>query len=140
LVETRCQRGAEIARTMRFSENVAQGIQNLDEHWDGSGLPLGLTGEAIPVYSRIALLAQVVDVFQIGTGIEAARREVRHRAGTWFDPSLAEAFERATASEHFWRMLRSDDLQTALLALEPAQDVRAIDEDHLDDIAAAPPK
>ena len=40
LVETRCHRGAEIARKMRFSEAVAQGIENLDEHWDGSGMPL----------------------------------------------------------------------------------------------------
>lgn len=137
LVETRCQRGAEIARTMRFSEAVAQGIQNLDEHWDGRGLPTGARGETIPVYSRIALLAQVVDVFQTGTGIEAALREVRQRAGGWFDPRLVEAFERAAADDRFWRMLRSPDLQQALLALEPGQDVRPVDEDHLDDIAAA---
>src|SRR5262245_47740154 len=39
LIETRCQRGADIARKMRFSEAVAQGIQSLDEHWDGRGLP-----------------------------------------------------------------------------------------------------
>ena len=73
LVETRCHRGAEIARKMRFSEAVAQGIQNLDEHWDGSGLPTGAAAHDIPVYSRIALLAQVVDVFQ-------DRRRHRRRA------------------------------------------------------------
>src|SRR5215470_296332 len=39
LIETRCHRGADIARKMRFSESVAQGIQNLDEHWDGAGMP-----------------------------------------------------------------------------------------------------
>jgi putative nucleotidyltransferase with HDIG domain len=137
LVETRCQRGAEIARTMRFSEAVAQGIQNLDEHWDGSGLPLGLRGDDIPIYSRIALLAQVVDVFHTSTGMEAAFREVRHRAGTWFDPTHVAAFERVAREEAFWRMLRSSELQTALYALEPGQEVRAVDEDHLDDIAAA---
>src|SRR5262245_11006827 len=35
LIETRCYRGADIARRMRFPEGVAQGIQSLDEHWDG---------------------------------------------------------------------------------------------------------
>src|SRR5215475_4632896 len=49
LIETRCQRGADIARKMRFSEAVAQGIQSLDEHWDGRGLPARIGGEAIPI-------------------------------------------------------------------------------------------
>ena len=137
LVETRCQRGAEIARTMRFSESVAQGVQNLDEHWDGGGLPLGVRGAEIPMYSRIALLAQVVDVFRISSGIDAARQEIRYRSGSWFDPQLVEAFEKVAAQPDFWRMLDSDALQTALYALEPAQESKIVDEDFLDDIAAA---
>src|SRR4051812_37192625 len=94
LIETRCHRGADIARKMRFSEAVAQGIQNLDEHWDGKGQPLNLRGDAIPVYARIALLAQVVDVFQVANGRDAATAEIRQRSGTWFDPQLAAAFGR----------------------------------------------
>jgi HD-GYP domain-containing protein (c-di-GMP phosphodiesterase class II) len=137
LVETRCHRGAEIARKMRFSEAVAQGIQNLDEHWDGGGLPTRAVAHDIPVYSRIALLAQVVDVFQIGDGVEAARREIRQRSATWFDPRLVDAFEQVAARAEFWDTLRSDDLQTAVYALEPAQERIAVDEDYLDDIAAA---
>ncbi len=137
LVETRCQRGAEIARTMHFSEAVAQGVQNLDEHWDGSGLPLRIRGEAIPMYSRIALLAQVIEVFRVSSGVDSARREVRHRSGTWFDPQLVDAFERVAAKPSFWDMLDSDQLQAALYALEPAQETKIVDEDYLDDIAAA---
>ena len=114
LVETRCHRGAEIARKMRFSEAVAQGIQNLDEHWDGSGLPVRITGFNIPIYSRIALLAQVVDVFQISSGFEAACKEVENRSGTWFDPQLAETFKRVALKPEFWEPLRSDNLQAAL--------------------------
>lgn len=137
LVETRCQRGADIARRMRFSEGVAQGIQNLDEHWDGSGQPLGLRGAAIPVYARIALMAQVVDVFQLANGADAGRSEIRRRAGTWFDPELAAAFERVATREDFWQMLRSHELQQAIFALEPAQHSAIVEEDYLDDIAAA---
>ena len=97
LIETRCHRGADIARKMRFSEPVAEGIQNLDEHWDGSGKPLGLSGTAIPIYSRIALLAQVIDVFQVANGPEAAVREAKNRSGIWFDPDLVAAFESLAA-------------------------------------------
>ena len=53
LVETRCQRGAAIARQMRFSEAVAIGIRDLDEHWDGGGKPRGLQGNAISLVARI---------------------------------------------------------------------------------------
>lgn len=137
LVETRCHRGAEIARTMRFGETVAQGIESLDEHWDGGGLPMRLRGVEIPVFSRIALMAQVIDVFFTGSGVEAARREVHNRAGTWFDPMLVGAFDRVAEDPGFWSMLSSDTLQTALYRLEPAQQLRTVDDDYLDDIAAA---
>ena len=137
LVETRCHRGADIARKMRFSETVAQGIQNLDEHWDGGGMPLGLRGDAIPIYSRIALLAQVVDVFQIANGVEAAMLAVTQRAGTWFDPQLTAAFERIAARPQFWTTLRSQTLQQAIFSLKPGQSSALVDDDYLDDIAAA---
>lgn len=136
LIATRCQRGADIARQMRFSEAVAAGIQNLDEHWDGGGKPEGLRGEAIPIYSRIALLAQVVDVFRAG-GPADARGEVRRRSGTWFEPRLVECFLAVSASPSFWETLASPDLESMVFALEPGQHATAVDEDYLDDVAAA---
>jgi HD-GYP domain-containing protein (c-di-GMP phosphodiesterase class II) len=137
LIDTRCQRGAEIARQMRFGEAVAQGIQNLDEHWDGSGMPSRISGPAIPIYARIALMAQVVDVFHTANGADAARREVASRSGTWFDPQLVEVFARIAARTAFWKMLSSERLQEEIFALEPAQRAAMVDEDYLDDIAAA---
>jgi hypothetical protein len=121
LSEAHCLRGAEIARKMRFPEAVAQGIQSLDEYWDGGGMPARLRGTSIPIYSRIALMAQVIDVFHTGNGVEAARREVRRRSGTWFDPQLAEAFERIAERREFWATLRSNNLREAIHALEPEQ-------------------
>ncbi|MFN0192168.1 MAG: HD-GYP domain-containing protein [Aestuariivirga sp.] len=137
LIETRCQRGAEIARRMRFSEAVAQGIQFLDEHWDGSGQPTKARGEAIPLYARIALMAQVIDVFQTANGADAAAREVRNRSGTWFDPQLTRAFDRVASRTSFWDGLKSETLQQDIFALEPARHSVIVDEDYFDDIAAA---
>ncbi len=137
LMETRCDRGAEIARKMRFSERVVAAIRSFDEHWDGGGMPDRLEGESIPVYSRIALIAQVVDVFQIANGVEAARLEVQHRTGSWFDPRLAAAFELVAAKPEFWATLRADELQQAIFNLEPAQQRAFVDDDYLDNIAAA---
>lgn len=137
LMETRCDRGAEIARQMRFSENVVAAIRSFDEHWDGGGMPEGLSGEDIPVYSRISLIAQIVDVFQTAGGIAAAKQEIRNRTGTWFEPRMADAFERVAARDEFWTTLRSPDLQTTIFDLEPAQQRAFVDESYLDDIAAA---
>jgi putative nucleotidyltransferase with HDIG domain len=137
LIATRCQRGAEIARLLRFSERVAGGIYSLDEHYNGQGKPEGLAGEAIPIYARIALLAQVIDVFVTADGAPAALNEVRRRSGTWFDPQLVQAFEHVAQESAFWSALSAPDIAQSVLALEPASHEVAIDDDYLDDIAAA---
>ncbi|SMC62406.1 HD domain-containing protein [Rhizobium sp. RU36D] len=135
LIRTRCQRGAEIATQMRFSPDVAQGILDLDEHFDGGGLPAGIRGQEIHIFARIALLAQVADVFFMAAGPEASRVEVRKRAGGWFDPELTAAFERI-ATPTFFAELGSDKLEAYVLAREPGQQVIMADDDYLDDIAA----
>ncbi len=137
LIQTRCHRGAEIARLLRFSEGIADGIYSLDEHWNGSGKPAGLAGEAISIYARIALLSQVIDVFRTGGLRQAALDEVRERSGQWFDPALVNAFERIAQSELFWTTLESPDVGEAIFALEPGRFEIHLDEDYLDDIAAA---
>ena len=137
LIATRCQRGAEIARLLRFPDGVAEGVYSLDEHFDGHGKPARLAGEAIPVYARIALLAQVIDVFHTAGGRDAALREARKRAGSWFDPRLVAAFDEVARHDGFWTTLAAPDIDAAVLALEPPGREVALDEDYLDDIAAA---
>jgi len=137
LIQTRCSRGADIARQLRFPEAVAAGIYSLDEHWNGGGRPDHLRGDAIPVYARIALLAQVIDVFHTAGGRQAALEEVRVRSGQWFDPALVQAFEHVARSDGFWVTLAGPDVNPAVLALEPGRYEVPLDEDYLDDIAAA---
>lgn len=135
LIQTRCRRGAEIARQMRFSEEVARGILDLDEHVDGGGKPQGLKGAEIHLFSRIALMAQVIDVFFVHQGPQAALDEVRKRAGGWFDPDLVATFE-ALANPVFFAELGADNLEAYVLAMEPGRQSVMADEDYLDDIAA----
>ena len=137
LIETRCHRGADIAARMRFSERVQQGILSLDEHWDGSGKPEGLKANAIPQISGIALLSQVVDIFHTESGVTAAIAEAQNRAGGWFDPGLVEAFMTAQAAPEFWSMLKSAEMEACVFAMKPALQSGTVDEDYLDDIAAA---
>jgi putative nucleotidyltransferase with HDIG domain len=137
LIQTRCSRGADIARRLRFPEAVAQGIHSLDEHFDGSGRPQGHAGDAIPLASRIALLAQVIDVFQFAHGADAALVEARARAGSWFDPRLVDAFEAIARRPEFWQVLQGEGLEAAVNAIEPPGRSMPLDDDYLDDIAEA---
>ncbi|MCJ2010958.1 HD-GYP domain-containing protein [Methylobacterium sp. J-076] len=136
LIQTRCQRGAQIARQLRFPASVCDAIHALDEHWNGAGRPDRLAGPAIPLYARVALLAQVVDVFHTAAGPAAAVAEVRARSGTWFDPQIVACFEAVATEPGFWEILASDGVEAAVFALAPVSPI-IVDEDYLDDIARA---
>lgn len=137
LFETRCHVGADIAQRLRFPDPVANGIKSLDEHWDGSGQPQQLKGDQIPVFSRIALLAQLVEVFHAAFDIEGAIKEVKARTNTWFDPEIVAAFTKVSTSKSFWDGLKSADIARELQDLEPTESKVDVDDNYLDEIAEA---
>jgi HD-GYP domain-containing protein (c-di-GMP phosphodiesterase class II) len=135
LIEARCHRGADIARQMGFSTDVANAIQNLDEHWDGRGKPDGIAARNIPMAAQIALMAQVADVFHASSGKLAAIREIEGRSGTWFAPDLVEVFLALSDWDGLWDTLASPALHTHVLRMEPAELMRTATEDDLDRVA-----
>lgn len=137
MILSRCTRGADIARSLRFSDRVCDGIYHLDEHWDGSGRPGRLRGADIPRFAQIALLAQIADVFHGHAGRTAAIDEIARRSGSWLDPELCAAFAKVAEKPEFWNGLTSPMIDTRLLLLAPAAHAVAVDDDYLDDIAAA---
>lgn len=135
LIEARCNRGAEIARMMGFSDQVADAIQHLDEHWDGRGKPEGVAARNIPTSAQIALLAQVADVFHTSAGKAAAIAEIENRSGTWFAPDLVEVFIALSDWDGLWEPLNSPHLKSHILSLEPGEHIRTATEVDLDRIA-----
>lgn len=133
LMQARCDRGAEIARMLGFSEATAEAIRALDEHWDGGGQPRGLHGTEIPLAARILCLAQTVEVFHATRGVSAAYRVATKRIGHWFDPQLVDALGAFRADEGFWASLAEPDLS----GVEPPDRVLIADENRLDRIADA---
>ncbi len=79
----------------------------------------------------------MVDVFHVAEDAGAALREARARSGTWFDPTLVAAFRRVAAEAEFWNCLESDEVERRVFAMEPAAGSVVLDDDYLDDIAAA---
>ena len=137
IVRVRCERGADIARQMGFSEETATAVRALDEHWNGKGHPYGVSGEAIPLLGRILCLAQTAAIFFQAAGTEAARRVIRERTGTWFDPAVAAAFGRAQRREEFWSELAPAGLERRVAALEPVECRLGTSDEQLDRVAEA---
>jgi putative nucleotidyltransferase with HDIG domain len=131
----RCDRGAEIARTLGLSENTAEAIRHLDEHFDGHGQPHGIKGAAIPILARIASVSQTTEVFIRECGLDAALQMARERSGKWFDPELVNAFVRVAQDESFVKLLEGEGARAAVCLLEPEDKAILADEESLDLIA-----
>jgi putative two-component system response regulator len=68
------------------------------ERWDGSGYPLGLAGDAIPLEGRITAVADAFDaltsnrVYRPAHSIDAAAEVMVAGRGSHFDPDLLDMF------------------------------------------------
>jgi HD-GYP domain-containing protein (c-di-GMP phosphodiesterase class II) len=137
LFEVRCDRGAEIARTLGFSKDTAQAIRCMDEHWDGGGYPDGLTHEAIPILARIIGLAQVIEIFASEEGAARAVIVAKQRRGSWFDPAVVDAFVGVSNDPKLWEECTTPGLDETVAKVEPeGREITAGDR-RLNDIAEA---
>jgi len=91
-------KGGEIVGEIEELGRVADVIRHHHERVDGRGYPDGLRGAAIPLASRIILIADSFEAmvadrsYRRSLGREAAIRELQEHSGTQFDQSLAQAF------------------------------------------------
>jgi HD-GYP domain-containing protein (c-di-GMP phosphodiesterase class II) len=90
--------GLEFVRGDVISEDAKRVVRSHHERWDGSGYPSALVGEEIPLFARIAAVADVFDA--VTSERYHARAMSRHEAievigsgtGSAFDPVVVEAF------------------------------------------------
>jgi putative two-component system response regulator len=84
------------------------------EKWDGSGYPLGLRGQDIPLAARIMALADVYDaltterVYKKALSRQKARSIIMESSGSHFDPVLVEAFQQLEKQFHQFRVEMAD--------------------------------
>ncbi len=90
--------GREILSTIQEFQDIAEIVYHHHEWFNGGGYPDGISGNKIPMLSRIIAVADAFDAmtssrtYREQIGKEKALEELRRNAGTQFDPAVVEAF------------------------------------------------
>ncbi|NCN28561.1 HD domain-containing protein [bacterium] len=103
---------------LRISEEIAL---NHHEKWDGSGYPLGKSGEDIPISARIVAVADVFDAltskrcYKDAYPVQKALKMIEAERGRYFDPKVLDAFMAGI----------EDILQIKVLYRDPQEESKA---------------
>lgn len=101
---TLAARTAEFLRNLDTPPSVTRIVNNFRERWDGSGQPVGLSGQEIPAASMVLAAADMLDQHaaqrladgeEPDAAIGAALVQVRQQAPDAFGPDVVDALERA---------------------------------------------
>ncbi|MDD5136337.1 MAG: HD-GYP domain-containing protein [Candidatus Omnitrophica bacterium] len=97
-IKKHSQRGAKIIEGIDFLTEVKDVVLYHQERYDGTGYPMGLKGEQIPLLARIVAVADAFDAmttdrpYRPKKSFKEAIAEIEKNAGTQFDPEVCAAF------------------------------------------------
>lgn len=73
---------------------AVEGLTRVRENYDGTGLPDGLAGNSIPIQARILAVADEFITEAERTEEASALRAVKLRAGSLYDPAIAQVLQK----------------------------------------------
>jgi|JI10StandDraft_1071094.scaffolds.fasta_scaffold07227_14 hypothetical protein len=85
-----CEVSQLVADTLALDDAVADGLGCVFEHWDGSGHPGGLRGEAIPASALLVGVCSELEVLARRLGLAAAMQLLRQRSGVIHPPPMVD--------------------------------------------------
>jgi HD-GYP domain-containing protein (c-di-GMP phosphodiesterase class II) len=98
VMKTHAAKSAELVGLFsRFKGNVLDCVRSHHERWDGKGYPDGLSGEKIPLGSRIIMISDTIDAmstdrpYRKALSFEKVVSELLKYRGVQFDPALVDA-------------------------------------------------
>lgn len=112
--------GTRIVDHLRILESETHIIRHQREHFDGSGFPAGLTGNQIPVGSRILLVADAFDamttdrVYRSRRPLDEAVTELQDCTKRQFDPRAVTALRQILRKNRDAWQLRIDETIRAM--------------------------
>lgn len=90
--------GAHILSNATIFKDIIPIVKHHHEKYDGNGYPSKLKGEDIPLFARIAAIADTFDAmtskrtYRDSLGLDVVKAEIERCKGTQFDPHLADIF------------------------------------------------
>ena len=114
--EATCEVARDASRQLGLPPSVQEGLFHSMTMWNGKGHPPA-GGTAIPVSTRVMHVAAVAVLFALHADDDAAVAQVRHRAGGYLDPDLADAF--GSHAQEMLDGLHDVDAYRAVLDSEP---------------------
>lgn len=97
LIQAHPDKGVEIIKSVRsLAPEILRCVRHHHEWVDGSGYPVGLTGDDIPIGARIIMISDSIDAmltdrpYRSALSPDEVRDELVRNAGTQFDPELIE--------------------------------------------------
>jgi HD-GYP domain-containing protein (c-di-GMP phosphodiesterase class II) len=93
MIEHHAAMARALGEELGLPEAVLQGLGAAYEQWDGHGWPGELSGDDVPLASRLASLAEFIEVANRVGGVEAAKGIAAIRRGRQFDPTLSELIQ-----------------------------------------------
>ncbi len=97
--------GAEMLREKDFLHGAARIVRAHHERFDGSGYPLGLKGDEIPIGARVIAVVDAYDAmtsarpYKEAQDSQAAIEEITRAAGKEFDPRVVDVFIEVVGAE-----------------------------------------
>ena len=91
----------KILEDIKQLKDVVEIIKYHHEKFDGTGYPNGISGEEIPLGSRIIAVADAFDsiissrVYRNSVSMSEALQKIKEGAGSQFDPVIVKAFEES---------------------------------------------
>ncbi len=86
-----CEVSSVIAEAIGLGPSVAAALRCVFEHWDGSGQPLSLSGDAIPTSALVVSLCSDLEVLSRVHGLRAALSFLQQRSGVVYPGAMVEA-------------------------------------------------
>lgn len=103
VIQSHATLGADLLDKMtNLKDDIVRGVRHHHERWDGSGYPEGLSGEDIPLSSRIIMVSDSIDAmlsdrpYRKALSVPNVRAELLKYSGTQFDPDLVSLLTSST--------------------------------------------
>lgn len=118
VIKTHAALGGDLLETSQGLRHLAPFVRHHHERWDGRGYPDGLSGEQIPLESRILAVCDSIEAmasdrpYKQARSIEEILTEVKRCAGKQFDPAVVDAFLAVAAESEPNVVMNSAELVT----------------------------